>query len=265
MKTVSANIIGLVLILMTQVTTIAQENINRTDLNGLKQGHWIKKYPNGQIMYDGYFADNKPVGEFKRFDEDGNPESILFYGTDNDTVKAQFFHPNGYIAGKGCYLDRKKTGEWLYFSDYIDGRLLMKCNYTDDMIEGIRIKYHWNGNIAEKLVFERGIKSGTWLQYFTDGTLCLESSYSNGNLNGDFRSWHNNGKPEITGQYSKNVRVGTWIFYDTEGRTRKEIRYNNKGIPENRAELIREETEYLDRLEKEGGKIADPEITGIIK
>jgi len=94
--------------------------------------------------------------------------------------------------------------------------------------------------------------------------LSLESAYINGTRNGEFRTWDTNGKPEITGQYIKDVRTGIWHFFNTDGTLRKEIKYNN-GIPENRADLIKEETEYLDKLEKEGGKIKDPEITGIIR
>ena len=44
---------------------------NYTDINGLKQGYWQKKYYNGNIKYEVYFKNNKPIGEFKRFYESG--------------------------------------------------------------------------------------------------------------------------------------------------------------------------------------------------
>ncbi|MBN1387203.1 MAG: toxin-antitoxin system YwqK family antitoxin [Bacteroidales bacterium] len=256
-------IFTLILIFPLCVTADAQEKLNQTDQNGKRQGLWIKKYPDGQIMYEGYFHDDKPQGEFKRYDEDGNLISVLNYRSDSDTVTASFYHPNGYIAGKGKYVNQIKTGEWLYYSDYVKDHLLMKCRYEDDQIEGTRIKYHWNGKIAEELEFSDGTESGEWKQYFTDGTLALESTYENGKRNGEFQTWHMSGEPEITGRYVKDVRTGLWSFYNSDGTLRKEIKYNN-GIPENRDELIREETEYLDKLEREGGKLKDPEITGII-
>jgi hypothetical protein len=40
--------------------------INKTDQQGRKQGQWIKKYPNGNIQYEGIFRDDHPVGEIKR-------------------------------------------------------------------------------------------------------------------------------------------------------------------------------------------------------
>lgn len=264
MKNILQILSTLILLFSLSFVAIAQEKLNQTDQNGKKQGHWIKKYPDGQIMYEGYFRDDLPQGEFKRYDVDGNLISVLNYISDSDTVTACFYHPNGYIAGKGKYYNQEKTGEWLYYSDYVEDHLLMKCRYKDDQIEGTRIRYHWNGEIAEKMEFSNGTESGKWIQYFTDGTLALESTYENGKRNGEFRSWHMNGKQEITGRYVNDVRTGVWSFYNSDGTMRKEIKYNN-GIPENRAELIREETEYLDRLEREGGKIKDPEITGVIE
>jgi len=255
-------ILFLILIIIPFSTLRPQEKLNHIDKNGLKQGHWIRKYQNGQIMYEAYFTDDRPEGEFKRYDEDGNLTSVLNYT--GDTSYARFYHPNGFIAGRGKYTGRKKTGEWFYYSDYIENHLLMRCRFINGQAEGLCIKYHWNGEIAEKLEYKNGIKSGAWKQYYTDGTPSLESSYQDGKLNGEFRSWHPNGTKEITGLYRNDVRTGPWIFFNRDGTVRKEIKYNN-GIPENRAELIREETEYLDKLEKEGGKINDPEITGIIR
>ncbi|MGM0463747.1 MAG: toxin-antitoxin system YwqK family antitoxin [Bacteroidota bacterium] len=258
------HILTLLILLASFSAAQSQEDINQTGEKGLKQGHWIKKYPDGQIMYEAWFRDGKPVGEFKRYDEEGNLSSLLNYIAGTDSVKASIYHPNGYIAARGVYYKQKKTGEWHYFSEYIENHMLLKCSYRDNKIDGLSIKYHWNGQIAEELNYDKGIKSGRWKQYFDDGTLCLKAYYASGKLDGEFLSWHPNGKKEIIGQYDMDIRTGTWYIYNNDGSLRKEIKYNN-GIPENRSELIKEETEYLDRLEKEGGKISDPEKTGIIK
>ena len=46
--------------------------INQTDAKGLKQGFWKAKFDNGRIKYEGYFKDNHPVGELKRYYEEGD-------------------------------------------------------------------------------------------------------------------------------------------------------------------------------------------------
>jgi len=256
--------ISVIILLICAGTASAQENMNRTDENGMKQGQWKKRYDNGELMYEGYFIDNEPRGEFKRYDEKGNLVSVLNYRAENDTVDALFYHNNGYLAGKGKYYQKSKTGRWKYFSEHIQDHLLMGCVYSDDRVEGMRVKYHWNGNIAEEMEFENGIKSGYWKQYYTDGSPSLEGSFTLGKRDGVFITWHTNGEKEIAGRYTSDLRTGKWLFYNKDGSLRKEIVYNN-GIPENRAELIKQETDYLDRLEREGGKLEDPEITGIIK
>lgn len=264
MKHLAHSILLLLFISVPFSSIKPQDKINQTGENGLKQGHWIKRYPDGGIMYDARFTDGKPVGEFKRYDEEGNMVSVLNYNADTDTVSACIYHPNGYIAAEGKYFQQKKTGQWQYYSDYVKDHLLMKCFYMQNRIHGLSTKYHWNGETAEKLEYNRGIKSGMWKQYFNDGTLCLQASYNKGKLSGEFLSWHTNGIKEITGHYKNDIRTGNWHFFDKNGILRKEIKYIN-GVAQNRAELIKKETEYLDKLEKEGGKISDPEKTGIIR
>ena len=43
--------------------------LNYKDINGLKQGKWIKKYVNGQVRYKGYSVDNVPKGDFYQYDK----------------------------------------------------------------------------------------------------------------------------------------------------------------------------------------------------
>ena len=47
-----------------------EPGLNKSDLQGRKQGHWIRKYPDSTIMYEGYFKDDHPAGEFKRYYKD---------------------------------------------------------------------------------------------------------------------------------------------------------------------------------------------------
>ena len=153
MKHIIQSIFFLTLILAPLCTASAQEKLNQTDENGKRQGHWIKKYPNGQIMYEGYFSGDKPEGEFKRYDEDGNLTSVLNYSTHIDTVTACFYHPNGYIAGKGKYIreaikwglvdyrflnpDCNDAAFWLYVYLYGGfGELDQQCKLTHQLYWG---------------------------------------------------------------------------------------------------------------------------------
>jgi len=253
----------LLMCLMLPTSAQGTDTLNFTDERGLKQGNWIKFYENKNPQYEGYFLDNEPVGEFRRYYEEGGLSSKLLYYPESDSVKAEFFHPNGYIAARGMYFSRKREGYWSFYSANIENYLVCRELYKKNLKEGESIKYHWNSNRAEELIYQNDQKHGPWKQYYTDGILCIQSTFIKGKLNGDFETFHTTGEKEITGKYKNDVRDGTWTFFNIDGTVKKTIIYHN-GIPENRAELIKEETEYLDMLEKNGGKIEDPEKTGKI-
>jgi len=253
-----------ILLLFTLPTlyTEAQESLNVTDAAGMKQGHWLVTYENGKPRYEAYFIDNQPTGEFKRYYDNGGIYALLIYIPGNDTVKAEFYHDNGFISGKGNYVNQMREGQWEFYSQYIKDYMVLRENYSDNLREGTSIKYHWNGNLAEELIFISDTREGVWKQYYTDGVLALKSIYSGGKLNGSFEAFTVNGSPMIKGTYKNDVRDGEWLFWNNDGAFKNKIIYHD-GIPENNAELISEESKLLDELEKKGGLIEDPAKTGI--
>jgi len=254
--------IFLLLLTIHSGKTVAQDSINVTDAAGKKQGHWIVKYDNGKTRYEGVFIDDNPIGEFKRYYENGVLYALLNYIPSNDTVKAEFYHPNGFISGSGNYVNQSREGQWEFYSEYIKGYMVLRENYSSNLREGESIKYHWNGNLAEEMLFISDKREGVWKQYYTDGVLALEGIYSGGKLNGSFKAFTVSGKPMIKGTYKNDLRDGEWTFWNNDGSFNKKIIYIN-GIPENNAEIISEETKLLDELEKKGGLIEDPAKTGI--
>lgn len=234
--------------------------INMTDIQGKKYGQWIKKYPNQAVMYEGYFKDDHPVGEFKRFYENTSLKSLLIYSDDGKDANATLYHTNGHISAKGKYLNQKKEGKWQFFSEYIEGYLITEEYYSADMKNGPSIKYYTNNSIAEKINYVNNIKQGEWIQYYTDGKICLKSNYKDGKIDGKFEVWFENGKPEITGQYKNDKRDGSWNIYNTDGTIKYKLDYIN-GITDNR-QIDLDGSDYLDSLEKNKGRIPDPEKTG---
>lgn len=238
------------------------DTLNITDSRGLKQGYWVGQYDNGKTRYEGYFIDDKPAGQIKRYYESGSISALMDYSSGNDTVKALFYHPNGFISSKGSYSVQSREGVWEFFSQYIKDYMVCRENYSGNKKNGLSIKYHWNGNIAEEIIYVTDRREGEWKQYYTDGVLALRAHYSDGKLNGDFEAFTPSGQPMIKGVYMKDVRTGEWSFFNNDGSFRSKIKYRN-GVPENNLELMMEETNFLDQLEKRGGLIEDPATTGI--
>lgn len=237
--------------------------INITDIKGNKQGPWEKKYPNGSIMYEGFFTDNHPVGEFRRYYEDKTLKSLLIYNNDGKEAVAEIYHPNGYIASRGKYINQLKEGKWKFFSEIFNGYLLSEEQYTGNIRNGISLTFYPDSTIAEKIIYAAGVKHGEWIRYYPDGKVSLKSTYINGKVNGKFEAWYENGAIQFSGQYRNDLRHGKWLIYNNKGSLKYTLEYVNGITTDRRLDL--EESNYLDSLEQNKGKIADPEKSEIIR
>ena len=237
--------------------------LNITDLKGMKQGHWIKKYPNESVMYDGVFKDDHPIGELRRYYDNTILKSLLKYSPDGKEAEATIYHPNGNISSKGKYINQIKEGKWQFFSSINNGYLICEEFYSKNLKNGRSLKFYPDSTIAERVAFINDVRVGEWIQYYPNGAVCLKSNYLNGKINGKFEVWFENRNIEFSGQYKEDARDGIWLIYNNDGSVKYQIEYQ-AGYTKDR-QLDIDESDYLDSLEKNKGKIADPEKTGIIK
>jgi len=238
------------------------ETLNSTDSKGKKQGHWIKKYPDGHIQYEGFFRDDHPVGLFKRYYDSDTLQSALEFNQEGTDAEALLFHANGFIASAGKFVNQKKEGRWKFFSSKSRGLIVAEEEYKNNLKNGLSTKYYPENIPSERIVYLNDLKNGEWTQYFPSGNICLKATYTNGKLDGAFLTFYNSGKPEYSGQYKNDLRTGIWKIYNPDGTLKYDMLYID-GVISN-PEIYKKETEYLDLLEKNKGKIADPEKTGTI-
>ena len=251
------------LVISVYASSQTETQINKTDQQGRKQGHWIKKYPNESIMYNGFFKDDYPVGEFRRFFENQSLKSQLIYSEDGRKAIATIYHPDGNISSKGIYIEQMKEGKWQFFSAFTKNYLISEESYSKNLKNGPSIKFYPDSTIAEKLFYINDIKQGEWIQYYPNGTVCLKTIYLNGKINGKFEVWSENGNIELSGQYKNDSKYGLWIIFNNDRTIKYKLEYKSGVTKDNQPDL--DGSAYLDSLEKNKGKIADPEITGVIK
>jgi antitoxin component YwqK of YwqJK toxin-antitoxin module len=242
-------------------TCQTETEINKTDKQGRKQGHWIKKNPNENVIYDGFFKDDHPVGEFRRYYEDKTLKSVLIFSDDGKEAIATIYHPNGNISSKGKYKNEKKEGKWQFFSELINGYLLSEEQYSGNLKNGPSVKFYPDSTVAEKLNYLNNIRQGEWIKYYPNGAICLKSNYLNGEISGKFEVWYENGNIEYSGQYKNDARDGLWLIYSNNGALKYKLVYL-AGVTNDRQMDI-DESDYLDSLENIKGNIADPEKTGV--
>lgn len=250
------------LIIFFPVFSQVGQSVNQTDKEGRKQGHWIKRYPNGNVAYDGFFSNDKPAGEFKRYYDDSKLKSLLVFSKDGTEAKAILYYSDGLVASAGKYVNQHKEGKWQFFSSSTKGLLVSDVEYSGDKKNGLTVKYYPDSTIAEKIHYMNDLRHGECLKFYPDGTLTLKTSYWNGKLNGKFEAFFENGKPEFLGQYKNDLREGVWIIYRKDGSQRFKTEYT-LGIPDNH-DIDIYQSGYIDSLERNKVKIADPEKTGEI-
>ena len=236
-------------------------SINQTDNTGKKTGYWIKKEGNIKI-YEGFFKDGHPVGEFKRFNRDNTLRSLLVFSDDGRTADATFYHPNGYIASKGRYVNQQKEGTWKFYSGQKEGYLICQEGYSKNMKNGSSVKYYPGDVIAEKMYYVNDIKNGEWTQFHPNGAMSLKSYYLSDKINGKFDVWYETGKKEVTGEYKNDKKEGRWLIYKEDGTLRYELDYVAGFTNDRRMQI--DESDFLDSLEKNMNKIPDPEETGVL-
>jgi antitoxin component YwqK of YwqJK toxin-antitoxin module len=250
-------IIASLLAISAMAASQTETELNRTDLQGRKQGHWIKKYPDQTVMYEGFFKDNHPVGEFRRYSEDKTLKSLLIYSDDGTRAEATIYHPNGNISSNGTYINQKKEGNWKFFSAFVKGYLISEEQYSGNLRNGPSLKFYHDSTVAERLIYINDVRQGEWIQYYQNGAVCLKSNYVNGKINDRFEVWFEDGRIELSGQYKNDLREGSWYIYNRDGTIKYKVEYL-AGVTKDRQMDI-DQSNYLDLLEKNKGKIADPE------
>ena len=236
---------------------------NRLDAAGRKQGYWEAVDSRGALVYTGFFVDDRPVGEFKRYFPTGGVRVVMNYDSNSTKVRARFFWQSGELAAQGNYIDTKRDSVWLYFSNHTKS-LSHRVEYIEGKQHGKEQSYYSDGNTAEEIVWENGVKNGHWIQHFKNGQLKLTATYINGQLDGAFAAFSPDGIKHIEGAYRHGVYDGDWKRYDENGKLVTTIKYADGKIT-NFDEVEAYEQEYFRKLMEQEGKIAEPDFEDMMR
>jgi len=234
---------------------------NQLDSQNRKQGYWCKHYPNGNKAYEGWFKDDKPVGEFRRYHRNGELKALMVYSESSPYISTTFFNEYGKKIVHGFYKNQHKDSLWQYYS--LNGKLIFEERYTNGLKNGRIRSYYPTGKVMESASYTNGNLNGLVIQFFENGLNKSIIPYTNGEIDGTMKVFNPNGTIKIEGPYIKGLKHGEWKFYDADGKITQTIKYNN-GIAENENELIQKESKYLDSLLKNAGKLKEPSIDEVM-
>ena len=244
------------------VFTTQSQDVNSVDELGRKQGKWTKKYPNGITMYEGTFKDGKPIGEMKRYFENGTIKAIMVFNESGEYASATLYYENGKKSAEGFFLNNQKDSTWKYFSYYTQD-LVSEEFYKNGIKHGLEKVYYPDGTLSEQTRWKNGTREGKWIRFFEDGTKKSEAKYQFDQLNGPYTVFYATGKWLAKGNYMDGKREGPWLFYDENGNVKYQVNYAN-GIPDNQQEQLEKDQEFYKLIEENLGKYEEPTIEDFI-
>lgn len=226
MKMNVKNIFVLSLCLLLAVAASAQNQLNRIDAKGKKQGPW-KKYENGILIYEGQFENDVPKGTFRYYFPNGKLKSVSEFVAGVSKVKVVTYHENGNVASEGVFVDQQKDGQWKYYSD--KNVLLSEENYKLGKKNGLFVTYGVGGNKLKQENFVNDVLDGECISYYENEEPFIVQHYINGKLNGELVSYFPGKVVAQKGLYYNNLKTGLWEFNDNEGKIRKTEEYGKTG------------------------------------
>ena len=197
-------------------------DFNVVDAKGLKQGRWIRVYPNGKLYYSGSFENSRPVGHFTFFRETGKVLSEVRHQADSDIAKAVLYREDGTESHRGHYLTVQVDGEWTQWKDgewtALDRRDRVRVveHYTRDTLDGPTTTFHPNGTLLEEGTYAMGLKNGVWKAFDREGRPRGVEHWRNGQRNGPAQVMQDGGAMLSEGQFTSWHDAGEWTMVPAE-------------------------------------------------
>lgn len=218
---------------------VSNEQINRTDKDGLKQGVWKDYFPNKRLKTEKRFKNDKLNGYLKQYNRQGKLESATLYlngeeQSDENNI-ADFdinttYYSDGTPKSTSVYNKAgKRDGVSTFYNKdgsissteiYKNGYLLRKGIIDENgFYQGPWEEYYLNGKIKSKGTYKDGKKYGKWEYYFTSGKIEQKGSYDvNGRFTGEWNWYYENGNLLRREEFRKGIEDGELEEYALDGK-----------------------------------------------
>ncbi len=228
------------------------------DASGKKQGYWKKKNDKGELVYEGEFKDDKPVGTFKHYyPGDTARRAVTYYKDGGNIAYAKMYHQlTGKLMAQGKYIKEEKDSIWIFYDDA--GALLSKDNYKLGKKDGKCLVYLPDGTLAEEKNYKNGLEEGPFKQFYDGKLVKGEGKYVNGKMEGKTSYYYPNGVAAATGVFKNGHKDGVWIYKDKEGKLKDKELFKN-GVQANK-----KETEEYFKKNKVPGETTTSPKTGTV-
>jgi uncharacterized protein len=193
---------------------IVQENINRLNDNGNKEGVWKVFYGDGILKKEETYLGGKLNGYIKLYNEEGKLVESIKYNNgrvslntndfDSNIEIREEFDNNENLSFSGSFKNNIPFGVHRYFNG--NGRV--KSAKTYDLMGKI---------VAVGIVFENGKEDGDWIYYHENKKKKAVGKYRNGKKQGSWTYYYPNARVQQTGSYVGGKLSGIWKWYYETG------------------------------------------------
>lgn len=192
---------------------------------GDENGKATRYFHNKSKMYEYTQLDGDIEGEFKYYNQKGEPILILGYQNndlkyyikkgktgeltekvpvENQTATITSNYPNGKVAIQVQFVKGNKENKFGIYN--AEGKPELLANYKNDIFDGERTEYYANGNLYKKERFSNNDYEGIQEYYKEDGKPWIKAAYKNDELHGDTQIY-NNGVLASTKKYNSDDLV----------------------------------------------------------
>jgi uncharacterized protein len=193
------------------------------DEAGNSNGRWKDYYPNGKILAEGQYTDNRRTGQWKFYNVLQKIEQTGSYNNGRPDGLWKWYYENGALLREEEYFQGQRDGLCTEYSE--TGEVIAEGQYSDGEKNGEwKFKY---GDFTEEGKYIVGLKDGLWKAYFINGKLKFKGGYIQGNPDGTHTYYYENGKIKEEQNFQMGIRQKTWKKYDEEGTTLLAITYKD--------------------------------------
>lgn len=220
-------IYGLLIFLVFTGISIAQD-FNQFDANGKRHGKWQKKYEGTDVLrYEGEFFHGKEIGLFKFYKNYKNRAVLSAtkqFNPENELAEVKFFTSSGKLVSEGQMNGKTYVGTWKYYQRNNDKLLTLEHYNNEGQLDGERLVYYPNGQVAEKKNYVSGALHGESVWYSENNVVLKSYHYENGTLHGPAKFFNQKGELICEGNYKNAEKHGVWKYYDN-GKLAKQEKF----------------------------------------
>ena len=204
-----------------------QNDLNKIDSNGKKQGEWKGYFEESKrLRYSGTFINGIETGIFKFYDDTKASTVIAtrdFTANDNSCYTI-FYNQKSNKVSEGRQLKKLFEGKWIYYHE--DSSVIMTNEfYKSGKLDGLRYVFYPNGILAEETNYKQGVKDGFYKKYTEKGIVLESSNYKNGEIDGLVTFKDPDDIIVAEGLYKNGKKIGIWKFYEN-GKLKSQQNFN---------------------------------------